>query len=286
MRRYLLVYRPGDSDLAAAAIYGALCQRFGSWRVLRVGDQQALTRVAESGDQLRRQCAALVVVIGRRWSAPASQGGSGGIVEAADPHRQLLERALQTSSLLVLPVLVDGAAMPSPLQLPPALADLAYRNAAVIPPGPAFPLAVARVIRGIVTWVPYQERVHYPHYAVWSAVLYLIYILGFYAAIVAIGGPAGYYQFAHTHTITQNAVIVETPICLVSIAGLVLSVVVLVRAIKVRSWWWALGLMLACWVGPVMPLLFGLFGRVEPPVRVPAAQVQRAVAPLPGARPR
>jgi hypothetical protein len=59
-----------------------------------------------------------------------------------------IETALELS-IPVIPVLVDGAEMPTEEELPPSLARLAFRNGILIRPDPDFHNDADRLLRGI-----------------------------------------------------------------------------------------------------------------------------------------
>ncbi|MEJ1967571.1 MAG: toll/interleukin-1 receptor domain-containing protein [Rhizomicrobium sp.] len=73
------------------------------------------------------QCSAALIVIGPRWLEP-SAGGIPRLFEDADFVRREIREALKSESR-VIPVLVDGAPMPMPEQLPSDIRLLATRNA-------------------------------------------------------------------------------------------------------------------------------------------------------------
>jgi hypothetical protein len=73
-------------------------------------------------------CRALLVVMGPRWASGA--GGNGPrIAEPDDFVRLEVETALRSADTTVIPVLVAGARMPTPGELPEPLRPLARRNA-------------------------------------------------------------------------------------------------------------------------------------------------------------
>jgi hypothetical protein len=74
-----------------------------------------------------KKCDVQLIVIGRHWVT--AQGPHGRrLDEPTDPVRQEIEVGL-TSGIRVIPVLVDGASMPSSAELPPSIADLTLLNA-------------------------------------------------------------------------------------------------------------------------------------------------------------
>ena len=75
----------------------------------------------------------LLAVIGPRWLGPR-QDGQFRIADADDPVRVEIETALQVE-LPVIPILVGGAAMPKPAEIPQSLGNFAFLNAFVVDQG-------------------------------------------------------------------------------------------------------------------------------------------------------
>ncbi len=73
-------------------------------------------------------CDAVLVIIGPSWSAPQAPSGERAIDNPQDPVRMEVEQALG-SGRLVVPVLISGAAVPHPEELPGSLSGLAVRQA-------------------------------------------------------------------------------------------------------------------------------------------------------------
>jgi hypothetical protein len=89
----------------------------------------------------------LIAVVGQKWLGQR-KGGRTRIQEETDPVRVEIEMALQNSMPLV-PVLVNGARMPKPEELPDSLKDFSFRNAAEIDSGRDFRQHMDRLIRSI-----------------------------------------------------------------------------------------------------------------------------------------
>lgn len=89
----------------------------------------------------------LIAVIGSKWIGADSKNRSR-IKEETDPVRIELETALKRN-IPVVPVLVGGARMPTPAELPDGLKDLAFRNAAQIDAGRDFHQHMERLIRSM-----------------------------------------------------------------------------------------------------------------------------------------
>jgi hypothetical protein len=71
----------------------------------------------------------MVVVIGPRWAAVEGSHGRPRLFEGRDWVRYEVERALQRQDVQVVPVLVAGAKMPAPEELPESLRELPELNA-------------------------------------------------------------------------------------------------------------------------------------------------------------
>jgi len=74
------------------------------------------------------EAAVVIVVIGPRWLRAANEHGRRLLDDADDWVRREIERALQRG-VTIVPVLIEGAAMPAPDALPPSLAPLTSRQA-------------------------------------------------------------------------------------------------------------------------------------------------------------
>src|SRR6185295_134175 len=81
------------------------------------------------------------------WLGPRPEGRDR-MHDENDPVRVEVETALG-QHLSVIPVLVDGAAMPTPDELPEALSAFSYLNAAPVDTGRDFHQHMDRLIRSI-----------------------------------------------------------------------------------------------------------------------------------------
>ncbi len=89
----------------------------------------------------------MVAIVGPRWLGPG-KGSHLRIKEENDPIRIEVETALERG-IAVIPVLVSGAAMPKPSDLPVSLENFAFRNAAEVDSGRDFHPHMDRLIRSI-----------------------------------------------------------------------------------------------------------------------------------------
>lgn len=121
-------YRRDDSAGFARAVHEQLVARFPRHRVFM--DVEAIEPGLPFDEVIRRaigECAVLLVLIGRHWVEPQADGRSR-LFDPADFVRIEIASAL-ARDVRVMPVLLDGAVMPTEAALPEPLRPLAHRNA-------------------------------------------------------------------------------------------------------------------------------------------------------------
>ena len=77
------------------------------------------------------QCDVTLVMIGPRWLEVTDDDGNNRLAADGDLHRMEVESAL-ASSAATIPVLVEGASMPAPGDLPESIRELAFLHAAEV----------------------------------------------------------------------------------------------------------------------------------------------------------
>jgi TIR domain len=148
MPRITISYRRADSDAIAGRIRDRLATQFGEDCVFM--DIDSIPVGIDFRDQIKNELLKndmLLVVIGTRWRGP-SKGGRARIYDENDPVRVEVETALQRS-IPVVPVLVGGATMPKPDELPESLNKFSFHNAAVVDAGQDFHQHMDRLIRSL-----------------------------------------------------------------------------------------------------------------------------------------
>lgn len=121
-------YRRSDSDVAAGRLADDLSEIFGRDSIFRDVDTLDPGEDYESAlDQALDSCAALIVVIGPRWSAVTDHDGRRRLDDPKDWVRLEISRALKRG-IRVIPVLIS-ATMPSETETPADLAPLLRRQA-------------------------------------------------------------------------------------------------------------------------------------------------------------
>jgi hypothetical protein len=127
MAKIVVSYRRADTAAIAGRIFDRLSSHYGDDSVFMDVDnipfgidfRQHIKGVLETSD-------ILVAVVGPHWIG--GSGDRGRIQDAADPVRVEVETAL-ARGMPVIPVLVDGARMPSPSDLPETLQPFALTSA-------------------------------------------------------------------------------------------------------------------------------------------------------------
>jgi hypothetical protein len=121
-------YRRDDSAGYARALYDRLVQQFSKERVFM--DVDAIEPGLPFDEAIKRaldQCKVLLVVIGKHWMD--KQAGIGPRINDPKDFVRLEIAVALSRNIRVVPVLLDGASMPSEKELPEPLRALTRRNA-------------------------------------------------------------------------------------------------------------------------------------------------------------
>ncbi|HSC62092.1 MAG TPA: toll/interleukin-1 receptor domain-containing protein, partial [Caldimonas sp.] len=121
MAEIFLSYRRDDSTSATGRLADALEAHFGDDRVFRDREISAGENFVEAIRRSVESSTVVLVVIGRRWLGALDAAGRRRLDDPADFVRLEIELAL-AARVAVVPVLVEGATMPSAADLPPSLA--------------------------------------------------------------------------------------------------------------------------------------------------------------------
>jgi TIR domain len=128
MRAIFISYRREDSEGHAGRLFRDLCDRFGKGVVFMdvagIEPGRDFRRVI---DQQVASCGVLLAIIGKDWLTVADEKGQRRLDDPIDFVRIETATALKRD-IPVVPILVHGARIPRPEQLPEDLKELAYRN--------------------------------------------------------------------------------------------------------------------------------------------------------------
>jgi cyclophilin family peptidyl-prolyl cis-trans isomerase len=128
MRAIFISYRRNDSEGEAGRLLDDLVEQFGENSVFM--DVTAIDfgrDFRKAIDESVATCGVLLAIIGNNWVDAKNEAGLRRLDDPADFVRLETAAALRRD-IPVIPVLVRGARMPRPEQLPDDLKDLAYRN--------------------------------------------------------------------------------------------------------------------------------------------------------------
>ena len=132
MSGIFLSYRRDDASGWAGRIYEHLAREWGAEHVFMDIDTIAPGEdFREAIERTMQVCDVVLVVVGPSWLNARDQAGNRRLDDDHDTHRAEVVAAL-AADVRVVPVLVGGAQMPRASELPEAIKDLTYRNAAVI----------------------------------------------------------------------------------------------------------------------------------------------------------
>jgi alkylated DNA nucleotide flippase Atl1 len=127
--RIFLSYRREDTRYVVGRIGDRLMDHFGDERVfVDVDTIEPGLDFAEAIAAAVGSCEVLLAMIGDRWLDSTDRAGRRKLDDSNDLVRLEIQAALERK-IRVIPVLVDGVAMPTPEELPPSLAGLARRQA-------------------------------------------------------------------------------------------------------------------------------------------------------------
>src|SRR5579884_2459872 len=127
--RVFVSYRREDAPDATDRLTGALRDRLGRDQVfVDIDSIEIGADFAEVIGKWIAQCDVLLAVIGHDWTDARDASGAKRLDDPRDYVRLEIESALQRG-VRVVPVLIHGARLPRPDQLPPTLGPLLQRNA-------------------------------------------------------------------------------------------------------------------------------------------------------------
>jgi len=149
MTKIFISYRREDSAYIAEMIRERLCQTFRPDSVFM--DVDSISIGADYRNQIGRQIESSIVLlalIGDRWLGESVAGVQRRIDNPEDPVRLEIEKAIDCR-IVIVPVLVANARMPSMESLPDSLRSLVYRQAAEVRSGRSLTSDLETLMRGL-----------------------------------------------------------------------------------------------------------------------------------------
>jgi hypothetical protein len=154
MARIFISYRRADSMTITGRIHDRLVDAFGDENVFK--DVDNLPIGVDFRSVINREIGSsdvLLVIIGPNWVNATDEYGQRRLDTPTDFVRIEVELALRRKTLLIVPLLVNGAMMPTEDQLPEPIRDLVFRHAAIVRDDPDFRRDIARLIEQITKYV-------------------------------------------------------------------------------------------------------------------------------------
>jgi hypothetical protein len=122
-------YRREETAGHAGRLYDAMSSRFGNGNVFMDVDMAPGVDFVQRIKDAVGGCHVLLVIIGPRWSTITNGTIAPRLADPDDFVRLEVEEGLRRADVTVIPVLVGGARMPDPSELPRELHSLSRRNA-------------------------------------------------------------------------------------------------------------------------------------------------------------
>jgi hypothetical protein len=145
--KIVISYRRKDSQSTTRAIFERLERDFGAASVFMDVNVPIGTDFRKHINLVLKECDVLIAIVGRKWLG-RKKAGELRIKEEEDWVKIEIETALRRQ-IAIIPVLVDGASMPSKAQLPPSIQDFTYHNAAHVDTGRDFSGHMRTLIDGV-----------------------------------------------------------------------------------------------------------------------------------------
>ena len=155
--KIFISYRRSDSSDVTGRIYDRLIEQFGKSAIFK--DVDSIPPGIDFREHLAKavgKCKIFLVVIGDQWLEVTDAKGRKRLKDPDDFVRIEVESALNRD-ILIIPLLVRGAAMPAEAKLPRSLRKLAYRNGIPVRADPDFHRDMDRLIEAISSY-PNKNR--------------------------------------------------------------------------------------------------------------------------------
>lgn len=139
-------YRRADTQAVTDRLYARFAQTFGEKSLFRDVDSIPLAQDFRAAiEKAIIMADVLIVVIGQNWLDAVDANGARRLDNPIDAVRLEVETGMRHAKLIV-PLLVNGAAMPPADRLPPSMYQLSFINGAVVRDGANFDADLQRVI--------------------------------------------------------------------------------------------------------------------------------------------
>ncbi len=148
--KIFISYRRADSKYVVDRIRDRLIVAYGEESIFRDIESIPLGKNFSTVlDSETNGCDVMLVIIGPQWAGITDAQGNKRLFDPADFTRIEIETGLNREEILVIPVMVMNAPMPTAQDLPESLSNLTYRNAISVRNDPDFDNDIKRLILGI-----------------------------------------------------------------------------------------------------------------------------------------
>src|SRR5687768_909684 len=157
MPKIFISYRRAEAEYAAGSLGRELRRHFGDEQVFR--DKEDIAGGVSWRQHVLREIdrdSALLVLIGREWSATRDAQGKRRLDNPDDPIRLEIADGIRDGAT-VIPVLLENAQMPAASELPSDLAPLAEINALKLRDGD-WDADIAKIIKTLEKTIPPVPR--------------------------------------------------------------------------------------------------------------------------------
>jgi hypothetical protein len=159
--KIIISYRRSSYDAMAGRIRDKLAVHYGNDVVYMDVDNIPFgIDFREHINQALSEADVLVAIIGHKWLGQR-KGQQARLFDTADPVRVEIETALERG-IPIVPILVEGATMPKPEDLPHIISKLAFHNAASVDDGRDFHQHMERVIRSLDSLLEAKSKLSTP----------------------------------------------------------------------------------------------------------------------------
>lgn len=148
--KVFISYRRADTIDATDRLFTSMRPKLGSENLFM--DIDTIPAGVDFREHVKKEvgnCDVMLVVIGDYW-LHTREDRSRRIDNPADFVRLEIESALEMN-IPIIPILVGQARMPSPLELPSSIKELAYRNSAEVRPGKNYEIHVSQLLNAILS---------------------------------------------------------------------------------------------------------------------------------------
>jgi hypothetical protein len=171
MTKIYLCYRHDDAYRDVGRICDHLYKKFGEENIVRDIHKtvsrdkfQAFMKLAVA------ECQVMLVLIGQHWLDVDPRTGQRYIDNPNDAIRLEITQGL-SQNLIVIPVILTGASLPTSQDLPTPIQSIVYRNAALVRIDPDFNRDIERLIAGI------RQEIGSAYPSIWQIAVLLVFAL-------------------------------------------------------------------------------------------------------------